>query len=370
MAIVYLKTPPYCAAAFNPIYVVVQTPKARYAQLEKDLAAATSEEERAKIREEMTLLAPNKDQDTLDPLTMVVVIGNNEANKTVVIKREPDSDGKAEIDLSFVLRHAFLNSRQVVYNYAEFDYNLMARYFFLDGDEQGFRGNVINAVRQLGYDDGKGISGFELLTKTPLVCYPGYPFAVSFLQVPWMDYAYRLWRPGLTETGAMTGTITNIYIAGGYNDFNNLDIIKRATGELIAQYEIETGCVPDSPFYIRWINTSGGWDYHMFQRTEDTWDVGDVSNIQRVATNPNDTQQTVAVSAVNTVTVGEGLLAKEDYLRLSALARAPRIEWYNEDLKAWQVIVLSDDFSTTWNTRNAFGNVEFTFLLPRILTQF
>ena len=348
----------------------MQTPKARYAQLVKDLAAATTDEERAKIQSEMNQLEPDKNQSTLDPLNILVVIGNNEFNKTVTIEREPDPEGKAEIDLSYIMRNAFVNSQRMLQNYAEADYNLKARYAFEFEDGLGFTGDVINAVRQLGYDDGEGISGFELLTGTSLIRYPDYPLAVSFLQVPWLDYAYRLWRPGLTETGAMTGTITNIYIAGGFNDFNHLDIIERTTGKLIAQYEIETGCVPDSPFFVRWINARGGWDYYMFRRNEDTLEVGDISNIQHVATNPNDAQQTVAASVANTVTVGEGLLVKKDYLTLSALARAPRIEWYNEDLKAWQVIVLSDDFSATWNARNAFGSVEFTFLLPRILTQF
>lgn len=371
MAIVYLQWPPKCVAAFNPIIMIVQTPQGRYAQLEKDLSTVTDPTEIARIKAEMEKLEADKEQTTLDPLTMTVVIGNNEANKTVRIEREPDMDGKAEIDLSYILRHAFINSRRMLQPYAEFDYNLMGRYTFSDPDgEQSFVGDVINAVLQLGHDKGEGILGFELLTKTPLRRYPGYPLALAFLQVPWMGYAYLLSSTGISEVGDMTGTITNVYVAGKTRDFDHLDIIKQNTSDVIARYDIDLECVPDMPFYVRWINTSGGWDYHMFERREEISEVGDISNIQRVATNQHDTQQTVYISATNTVTVGEGLLQREEYETIADLARSPRIEWYNEDSNAWQVIVLAEDFSATWDSRNAFGSVEFTFALPRVLTQF
>lgn len=371
MAIVYLQWPPKCVAAFNPIIMIVQTPQGRYAQLEKDLSTATDPAEITKIKAEMAKLEVDKDQTTLDPLTLLVVVGNNEANKTIQIEREADMDGKAEIDLSYILRHAFINSRRMVQPYAEFDYNLMGRYTFIDPDgDQLFSGDVINAVFQLGHNNEGGISGFELLTKTPLIRYVNYPLALSFFQYPWAGYAYRLRDSGVTEIGDMTGTITNIYIAGGSRDFDRLDIIKRDTGALIAQYNIEVGCTPDLPFYVRWINASGGWDYRMFERHEDTSEVGDISNIQRVATNQNDTQQTVSLTATNTVTVGVGLLLNDEYKTVAALARSPRIEWYNEEISTWQTIVLAEDFSATWDSRNAFGTVEFTFALPRVLTQF
>lgn len=371
MAIVYLQFPPGIAPAFNPLRLVVQTPKARYAQLGKDLLAATTDEERNRIVQELTRLTPNKDQQTLDPITLRVVIGNNTANRTVLIDREPDAEGKAVIDLSYIMRHAFKNDLHAPYTYTEYDYDLIARYNIEDtgGDAPAFLGTVVNAVRQLGHDDGSGITGFGPLTQTPMVRYAGYPLAVTFQQIPYTGNIASLRTGNEIWTNHLPTPVGNVYVAGKGKDFDQLTIT-RADGTIVGDYRIETGCVPDRPFFVRWINTRGGWDYHMFERREERSETSDISNIQRVAADPNDTQTTVSISAVETIIVGEGLLDRDAYLILAALARSPRIEWYNEEVKAWQVVVLAEDFSSSWNSRNAYGSVEFTFSLPRILTQF
>lgn len=348
MAIVYLQFPPDIAPAFNPMLLIVQTPKARYAQLGKDLLAATTDQERTRITQELTRLTPDKDQQTLDPITVRVVIGNNTANRTVVIDREPDAEGKAVIDLSYIMRHAFKNVLHAPYAYTEIDYNLEASYHIEEegADVPAFFGKVINAVRQLGHDDGSGITGFGPLTQTPMVRYAGYPLAVTFQQIPYTGYIAELRTRNETWTNYLPTPIGNVYVAGRGKDFDHLTIFRTA-GTSVAEYDIETGCVPDRPFFVRWINTRGGWDYHMFERREERSEVGDISNIQRVAVDPNDTQATVSVSAVRTVTVGEGLLDRDAYPILAALARSPRIEWYDEELGAWQAVVLAEDFSSS-----------------------
>lgn len=373
MAIVIVQAPPSMAAAFNEIPLVVQTPKARYEQLTQDLSKATTSAERTKIQNEMNALNDVKNQDTLDPMTFVAVIGNGGAmNRTVTLTPEVGPDGKASIDLSYIMRRAFVD----VVNedsYSNYDHNLFASGYIEDNGTHKAFFYALNAVGQPGYyDSSQGFEGYAKLTGTPLTRYKGYPFRMT-LRVgnKTLDCFTKIGN-STEENIVVRYPVGNIDIPTSSDD--RIDGVEVDTFEedtqFVASYPITEGCVPAAPFYVRWINTSGGWDSWMFERREENEDVEDVSNIQLYIADPTDTQQTVSLNAARTVTVGEGLLSKEDYRTLAALPRSPRIQWYNEELQAWQTIVIAEAFSSSWNSRNGFGNVEFTFALPRTLTQF
>lgn len=372
MAIVILQAPPAVAAAFNEIPLVLQTPKARYDQLTQDLANATTAAERTKIQNEMTSLSEVRNQTTIDPVTFVAVIGNNSSlNRTVTLTPDPGPDGTARIDLSYIMRRAFVDI--TIYNATrrQLDYNLMAQGYIDDNGTKKAAFYAVNAVGQPGYyTSAEGFIPYAKLTNTPLIRYASYPLFVSLRNaqdggpLPVVSFI----RNGNANLGVnMPNPLGNIELANLPRP-TSIRIIRN--GETIDEYDIADGCVPDAPFYVRWINTSGGWDFWMFQRREETDEVEDVSTIQLVAENPKDTQATISLTASRRVTVGEGLLSKDDYRALVALPRSPRIQWYNEELQTWQTIVIAEGFSAAWNTRNGFGNVEFTFALPRLLTQF
>lgn len=373
MALEIVQAPPSVAAAFNEIPLVVKTPKARYEQLAQDLSKATTAAERTKIQNEMNALNDVKNQYTLDPMTFVAVIGTGGAmNRTVTLTPEVGPDGKAYIDLSYIMRRAFVD---VVDDsaYGNYDHNLWASGYIDDNGTRKAFFYALNAVGQPGYyDSSKGFDGYAKLTGTPLIRYKGYPFRMT-LRVgnKTLDCFTKIGN--FTEENVVVRyPVGNVDIQTSSDPrINMVDVFTNdEDSEFIASYPITEGCVPASPFYVRWINTSGGWDSWMFERREETDEVEDVSNIQLYIADPNDSQQTVSLNASRTVTVGEGLLSKDDYRALAALPRSPRIQWYNEELQAWQTIVIAEGFSATWNARNAFGNVELTFALPRILTQF
>ncbi len=374
MAIVFLQTPPEIAAAFNEIPLVVQTPKARYDQLTKDLENATTEEERANIQKEMDSLSEVRNQTTLDPMTFVAEVGDTPRMfRKVIIAPELGPDGTARIDLSYIMRRAFIDMTKEYIRSTQIDYNLVAL-GYINENYNGTLFSVVNAVYQSGYyDSSEGINSLAKVTNTPLIRYHGYPLIVT-IRLPQSagNKISCVLEDGDTqiERNMFPYPIGNIILASDTPIVSNIKIIQTFTGAVFHDYQVSDGCVPDAPFYIRWINTMGGWDSWMFERREETDDVEDVSSIQLHAANPTDTQTTVSLSASRTVTVGEGLLSKDEYRALAALPRSPRIQWYNEELQAWQTIVVAEGFSATWNSRNGFGDVEFTFALPRILTQF
>lgn len=370
MAIVFLQTPPGIAAAFNEIPLVVQTPKARYDQLTQDLKAATTEAQRAKIQKELDSLQEVRNQTTIDPITFVAHIGNDPAMKrTVTITPEQGPDGKSHIDLSYIMRRAFVDTP----NSYHYDGNILANGYIDDNGTSKANFYAVNAVGQLGYyDSSKGFDGYAKLTSTPLTRYKGYPFYIT-LRAPKYETldCFAYYNGSSVWSGIVHYPLGNIFISANEPNINKIDVWTLGEdSEFITSYPVAEGCVPDAPFYVRWINTSGGWDSWMFERREETDDVEDVNNIQLYIADPTDTQQTVSLNAARTVTVGEGLLSKDDYRTLAALPRSPRIQWYNEELQRWQTIVIAEGFSASWNSRNGFGSVEFTFALPRILTQF
>lgn len=373
MAIVFLQTPPAIAAAFNEIPLVVQTPKARYDQLTQDLANATSEAERTKIQAEMLGLYYERNQVTLDPMTFVAVIGNGGAmNRTVTLTPEAGPDGKAYIDLSYIMRRAFVDVVDES-QYSNYDHNLWAYGYIDDNGTRKAFFYALNAVGQPGYyDSSKGFEGYAKLTATPLTRYIGYPFRMTLRVGNTNLDCFTKIGNSTEENRRINFPVGNIDIATSSDArIDGVDIYTlEEDSEFLASYPIAEGCVPAAPFYVRWINTAGGWDSWMFERREETDEVEDVNNIQLYIADPTDTQQTVSLNAARTVTVGEGLLSKEDYRTLAALPRSPRIQWYNEELQAWQTIVIAEAFSSSWNSRNGFGNVEFTFALPTVLTQF
>lgn len=374
MAIVILQAPPAVAAAFNEIPLVVQTPKARYDQLTQDLAKATTAEQRSAIQNEMNSLSEVRNQATLEPMTFVAVIGNDPAlNRTVTLTPEVGPDGTAYVDLSYIMRRAFVDI--TMYNGArrQFDYNLMARGYIDDNGVNKANFYAINAVGQPGYyNSAEGFTSYAKISNTPLIRYSGYPFVVTLRspqQTP-LVLRWQMWRNGiLINSGQIPNPLGNMDLTTP-PQADLLRIVEANSANIVNEYSIIDGCVPDAPFYVRWINASGGWDSWMFERSEETDNVEDVANVQLYAANPDDTQTTISIAASRTVTVGEGLLSKDDYRTLAALTRSPRIQWYNEELQMWQTIVMSEGFSATWNSRNGFGSVEFTFALPRILTQF
>lgn len=376
MAIVFLQLPPALSPAFNPIRVVVQTPKARYAQLVKDYAATVDAAARAKIKAEMDELEAVKEQETLDPLRVMVIIGDNTDNRSVTLERMPDKDGKAVFDLSHIMRHAFIRKTYKPYDYSPvyWDFRLYSR--LIIEDDHGLVGSfkVINAVLQPGYYDGNGLSGYRALTDAAAFTrYPGYPLEVAVLAQ--QDMSINFYYALMNDIGG--GVANRLYPPlcvvplDAYLD-SRFELRKTMDGAAVATYPVKMGCVPDAPFYVRWINRQGGYDSYMFSRRKQyTQQVEQVDNILRAYDDAgNDAQQTVGLSASRTVTAGVDGLTDGEFDLLAGIALSPAIEWYNEQLGAWQTIVLADDNTLTRDTASGLNGVEFVFGLPPLLTQF
>jgi hypothetical protein len=135
---------------------------------------------------------------------------------------------------------------------------------------------------------------------------------------------------------------------------------------------IETRCVKAAPFYVRWINRIGGYDYYMFDRGNRlTVETDNALMIERYALSPDntDTRDVYALDAAAAIDVTEENLDRETWDTLAGLAVSPRIEWYDETLEVWKTISIESS-DNSFERASATGAIRYTFLLEQVLTQF
>lgn len=237
---------------------------------------------------------------------------------------------------------------------------------------------ALNAVAQIGESTDFSSKEGEVLTSKPMLTYyNGYPLDYSILAgeegVPTPNgttLAYGVSRvyvlQGLLllltedDTPILTEEGEYIYLYGGGHPLSGAPI------------KIVERCVPSAPFYVRWINTEGGVDYWMFQRSQER-SVG-VSDVERARVyvpypaEASTNQRTVAFATKNTVKVGALGVKKGDFDALRKLPLSPLVEWWNEATQKWVGLNI-ESFELNYSTGQPLHDVEMTFALPAIYTQ-
>lgn len=164
-----------------------------------------------------------------------------------------------------------------------------------------------------------------------------------------------------------TNTYETIYANDGVTPIEIVDGNKTIERRLYFDY---TECEPLNPFYIRWINRMGGYDYFMFERKQSI--SRKTSNSVIFSPNYRDIETAKALElridakAETKVTAGAEMINQEEFDSLKYLQFAPKIELYNKDQDKWHVVTLTKDD----NTENNFisgGSIEFEFNIPTIL---
>lgn len=132
-------------------------------------------------------------------------------------------------------------------------------------------------------------------------------------------------------------------------------------------------CTPNNPFYVRWINQMGGYDYWMFgkrqvftHKTENKKTFRPyISNILKAQT----TTELYKFDVTEQVVVGAEQLKNEYFKPLSKIILSPQIEWYNENTERWIHVYIAD-YDFDYNTAKSSQDIEITFSLPDKQLQF
>lgn len=107
---------------------------------------------------------------------------------------------------------------------------------------------------------------------------------------------------------------------------------------------LEEKPVPNKPFYVRWVNNMGGFDYHMF--TVSGKDTRGASN---------DEDSIVEVSSVP--------VSRTDAVTISELALSPDIRWYDEKSGQWKRVTASQQSISLVNGKDN-SETGLSFVIP------
>lgn len=130
---------------------------------------------------------------------------------------------------------------------------------------------------------------------------------------------------------------------------------------------VEKRCIPTNPFYIRWINQLGGWDYWMFSFRQTI--ESKVKGIKTFEPTVFDIENATKLSeeyykeAEQSITVGAEGLNSNEFDSISKLIYSPRIEFYQKETGRWFKLI-PDKVETENDTRSTAKEIELTFLLP------
>lgn len=295
---------------------------------------------------------------------------------TVTIGVATQNEGEYEGDISKIARSLFRNvirtapaavpapSSPVTW-IANVDYNLRAD---MSVENVGSY-TALNAVRQ--FNKSLLFNKMMFCINSPVIQYPGFPLSVAVVNG---DFYY----PTTSNVLLLTTEGSSSLLAATQEPHVVLDV-PAGTNKVIAmntalgtvrELNITQGCVADNPFYVRWINTIGGYDYHMFNnRKQIEEERADTVNVQLADTSDEtDTQVTASFKIEKRITSGVDNLPLTEYTKVTGIVKSPRIQWWDADAQVWTTL-LCTDLSNIWDTNSGLGSVELTFIFPRTLLQ-
>jgi hypothetical protein len=299
-------------------------------------------------------------------------------------------------DLSEILKYRFREEVVILPQTAScfLDKRLAFEYHI---DLSGSTSVAVNAVVQLQRDPDMTRWGSRFLTNFPVIRkYTGYPLDISFLNVdqyavvnfdgnelngndPITDLHFSITIPdGITSVGVstlseeveiLTNAGENIITNNSQNIIAN-SVTPSATG---VEEGILSSCTPGSPFYVRWINRTGGFDYWMFYvnqvyglnvKSQTTFNpvIDDILNAGYM-------EGEVSKEVERTVSIGAGNLTEIEYNELLNISTSPLVEVWDTEVRKWyRVYVASGKFE--YSSRDIRKEIEIELTLPTPQIQF
>lgn len=309
--------------------------------------------------------------DTTLPMITVNVERPNANTQNVVLSSEPDKDGKIKYDLGWIFKSSFLNEKSGYY-----DKNLYGNYTVhnIPGEEttqENARRLFMRHISQYGHiSDMQTENAAMLMSPACWVWYEGYPLDMV---INTNTFSIGPYLYGKTFNSAYKAQ--QIPVGVSIVDFTDTESWELRNSYISFQYftpkyHCRLGCIPDNPFYIRWINEKGGYDFWMFKSyPSDEQEIEDIINTLPYPSDQYRIWHRASAIGRKRITVGDGLLTREEFECLKFIPRSPLVEWYDESIGKWQTVVFEDSISVTWNSRSGLGDIEYTFTLPPIKLQ-
>lgn len=297
-------------------------------------------------------------------------------------------NGVAIINISPIVNKFFKDERTID-DVIITDHNLFVEYSvrIVDSESQFI---AINAVSQIGESSsfipkkGSFLTEFERIKM-----YDGYESTVGILGYDDKTYVIKdLLIPFVSQRHFLLDMTGASYVAIAtqnplhYLLSNHGDVITNNKGEVITIRDIAVGyeekrlyidkmCIPLNPFYVRWINSLGGYDYWMFsvrqsQKTK-TKVVSQFSPVVYDQENASSFSKVLSIDSDRTIVVGASNLNLNEFQCIEKMQFSPKIQY----LKAGKWIDITiDSTGTDSDTFESLQDLELSFNLPQQQFQF
>lgn len=146
--------------------------------------------------------------------------------------------------------------------------------------------------------------------------------------------------------------------------FGTLELVNAAM--VVDSIKIKEMTVPAHPFYIRWINNLGGWEYFMFaceQKTTDTLSANDTFEPLNQHESIYGQRSAFYKAATKTIEVSTGVIDRQTLESISKAIFSPLIQKYDEDVQTWVEIQVKDGKPELIASQPT-GEMIFVFELP------
>lgn len=215
----------------------------------------------------------------------------------------------------------------------------------------------------------KAVPWTFLMTKTSLQWYEGYELGVVFcVENPdGLDWdvvsGYGEIEQGNNYHSSVRRAVvfTDLSRSPFSIGWDNLIGIKFG-GEMQDAVTLQKKRAPAHPFYVRWINELGGYDYHMFTcnqqhayelASQTTYDMQD-----------GDGQQMMLDKTGNhAIEVSSGMVTRQNAIAIAKLVLSPDIRWYDEQAGQW-IRITAQAQSISYQTEQPTSEVVLKFVLP------
>lgn len=342
------------------------------------------------------LLYPDRpDDETIPDLVLETQLGNATLHRLAY-------NGRAIYDMSGMLKHTFPRpSTHPEYSFTEPAYELTSRYSVRTVNSATdyilYNYIVYNGTRQLGYSlltpytPYFATNCYEVITPNDGyyfskeykgVYYAGYPMQLLVVNPRYRCMTIYYNYPNGSEISNLNSSgrlLININNPNEAEKNSNAILFIEVTDNTfysgnvpVVALQLEQACTPENPFYVRWINKDGGYDYYMFRKGALSTETTDRQNIQLFTPHDaeNYNQKPYRLEVIKAIYAGSDSITPEDYEAIQYMTFSNKIEWYNEEIQNWQTLIFESSTIATWDVSTGLGSLEFKFQLPRVIKPF
>lgn len=283
---------------------------------------------------------------------------NQETGETITLKSE-SFNGAATFQYDAVIRDMFGEGRTLFPSCSHCYKDKALRVLCTIGSNSYV---FVRAVAQKG--DVDFIEEASILSTMPILrYYPDYELTISFPA----DGNGDLWT--ITNNGAvmdsgMAEALKNVsdLVTFLIEDAESGNIKYESLGYIPAEMPIKVCEVPAHPFYVRWINHLGGYDYFMFScRQLKKKSLSSSSYYEKY--NSYGEYTTISKQGVETIETSTGIIDQETYKAIAGMIYSPDIRYYDAKLDEWIKIQVSQA-DLEWFSDQPTAEFTMSFLLP------